>query len=166
MKKLTPKQERFVAEYLIDLNATQAAIRAGYSKKTAKQMGTENLAKPVIAAAIAEGAGKHAEEAGLNAIDTLKQVVYLSSSDMRSFFDDGGNLKPIKDWTEAQGAQVASMEIIKKNAEAGDGHTDIVHKFKLWDKPKSINMAMQNLGLLIEKIEHLGEVSFKWQASE
>ena len=48
MEKLTAKQQRFCDEYLIDLNATQAAIRAGYSKKTANRIGTENLSKPVI----------------------------------------------------------------------------------------------------------------------
>lgn len=51
---LTPKEERFVGEYLIDLNATQAAIRSGYSAKSARQIGAENLSKPYIAAAIAE----------------------------------------------------------------------------------------------------------------
>lgn len=50
---LTPKQERFVAEYLVDLNATQAAIRAGYSVKTATAIGSENLTKPDIASAVA-----------------------------------------------------------------------------------------------------------------
>ena len=50
--KLTPKQERFVQEYLIDLNATQAAIRAGYSQRTARQIGDENLSKPDIRAAV------------------------------------------------------------------------------------------------------------------
>lgn len=50
--RLTDKQRRFVSEYLIDLNATQAAIRAGYSEKTAQQIGTENLSKPVIQAEI------------------------------------------------------------------------------------------------------------------
>lgn len=48
MAKLTAKQQRFCDEYLIDLNATQAAIRAGYSEKTARQIGTENLSKPAI----------------------------------------------------------------------------------------------------------------------
>ena len=48
MAKMTDKQKRFCDEYLIDLNATQAAIRAGYSKKTANRIGTENLSKPVI----------------------------------------------------------------------------------------------------------------------
>lgn len=51
---LTAKQKRFCEEYVIDLNATQACIRVGYSKKTAKQMGTENLSKPVLKAYIAE----------------------------------------------------------------------------------------------------------------
>ena len=54
MANLTPKQQRFVEEYLIDLNATQAAIRAGYSEKTAKSIGQENLTKPDIAKAIQE----------------------------------------------------------------------------------------------------------------
>ena len=54
MANLTPKQQRFVEEYLIDLNATQAAIRSGYSEKTAKSVGHENLTKPDIAKAIQE----------------------------------------------------------------------------------------------------------------
>lgn len=53
-RELTPKQKRFVEEYLIDLNATQAAIRAGYSPKTARQIGDENLSKPDIREAINE----------------------------------------------------------------------------------------------------------------
>jgi phage terminase small subunit len=52
--KLTPKQERFCQEYIIDLNATQAAIRAGYSAKTANVCGPQNLVKPSIASRIAD----------------------------------------------------------------------------------------------------------------
>jgi len=59
---LTDKQQRFVAEYLIDLNATQAAIRAGYSEKTARSVGSENLSKPDIAAAISKAQGKIAKK--------------------------------------------------------------------------------------------------------
>lgn len=68
---LNDKQKRFVAEYLIDLNATQAAIRAGYSVKTARQVGAENLSKPYIADAIAEGAGKRIAKAEITAQDVL-----------------------------------------------------------------------------------------------
>jgi len=52
MSKLTPKQERFIEEYLISLNATDAAIKAGYSEKTATKIGSENLTKPDIIEAI------------------------------------------------------------------------------------------------------------------
>lgn len=58
MAGLTDKQQRLVDEYLIDLNATQAAIRAGYSEKTAKEIGSENLTKPNIAKAIEEAIQK------------------------------------------------------------------------------------------------------------
>jgi len=75
---LTPKQQRFVDEYLIDLNATQAAIRAGYSQQTARQIGAENLSKPVIAAAIAKAQQERAEGSVLNEqwiLDRLRENV-------------------------------------------------------------------------------------------
>ena len=64
MAKLTEKQQRFVDEYLIDLNATQAAIRAGYSVKTAKDIGCQNLAKLNIQQAISERWRSGASEPG------------------------------------------------------------------------------------------------------
>lgn len=74
---MTPKQQRFVEEYLIDLNATQAAIRAGYSADTARQMGSENLSKPDIADAISAAAAKRAEKVGIDADYVLRQAVKL-----------------------------------------------------------------------------------------
>jgi phage terminase small subunit len=75
MGKLTKKQELFVKEYLIDLNATQAAIRAGYSKKTSYSIGEENLKKPVIAAAIQEAMDKRAKRIDVNADYVLNTIV-------------------------------------------------------------------------------------------
>lgn len=75
MKKLTAKQQIFVNEYLIDLNATQAAIRAGYSKKTAQRIGSENLSKPLVAAAIQELADKRIERTQIDADWVLEQQV-------------------------------------------------------------------------------------------
>jgi len=77
MYKLTDKQKAFVDEYLVDLNATQAAIRAGYSSKTAKQIGTENLSKPVVAEAIQEAIAERSERTGINADYVLKQAIKL-----------------------------------------------------------------------------------------
>lgn len=71
---LNPKQQRFVAEYLTDLNATQAAIRAGYSEKTAYSIGAENLKKPEIAAAIAKGQAKLAGKLEITVEKVLKDL--------------------------------------------------------------------------------------------
>ena len=75
MANLTPKQQRFVEEYLIDLNATQAAIRAGYSEKTAKSIGQENLTKPDIQKAIEEAQNKRQEQTQIDAAYVLKRLV-------------------------------------------------------------------------------------------
>lgn len=77
---LNPKQQRFVAEYLKDLNATQAAIRAGYSAKTAAVIGCENLTKPNIAAAIAKGQQKIAEKLEICAEDLIRDVVQIKDA--------------------------------------------------------------------------------------
>jgi phage terminase small subunit len=71
---MTPKQERFVEEYLIDLNATQAAIRAGYSSDTARAIGCENLTKPDIAQAVAHALGERSEQTGVTAEWVLEQA--------------------------------------------------------------------------------------------
>ena len=71
---LTPKQEHFVEEYLIDLNATQAAIRAGYSKKTAHVIGPENLGKPAIAAAVARAQGDRTERTKITQDYVLESI--------------------------------------------------------------------------------------------
>jgi len=70
---LTAKQQRFVDEYMIDLNATQAAIRAGYSERTASETGYENLRKPQIAEEIAKRQQKHAEKSEMTVEWVLQQ---------------------------------------------------------------------------------------------
>lgn len=174
---LTPRQQRFVAEYLIDLNATQAAIRAGYSAKTANQQGSRLLAHVGIAAAVRDGKAKQLSEAQaqletalgethVDAVRVLLELGRLSTVDARSFWDEHGNLKPMKDWTPQMGAAVAGFEVIKKNATAGDGHIDTIHKFKMWDKPKALDLLAKHFGLLIEKVEHSGAFEVYWKSSE
>lgn len=72
MAVLTPKQQQFVAEYLIDLNATQAAIRAGYSPKTANEQGARLLANASVAQLVAEGAEKRIRKAEVTAQDVIE----------------------------------------------------------------------------------------------
>jgi len=77
-RKLTSKQQQFVLEYLKDLNATQAAIRAGYSKKTARSIGAENLSKPYINEAIQKEMDKRSERVKMDADDVLKEIKELA----------------------------------------------------------------------------------------
>jgi len=163
---MTPKQARFVSEYLIDLNATQAAIRSGYSPKTAQEQGSRLLSNVMVAAAVAAGKSKQLESADLSAARVLEELRRLALVDLRGFFDEHGNLKAISALTADQGAALASFEVIKKNAEAGDGIVDTVHKFKVWDKPRALEMLAKHFGLLVEKLEHLGGVTFRWQTPD
>ena len=75
MTKLTDKQDLFCKEYLLDLNATQSAIRAGYSEKTAQQIGSENLSKPVIQETIKEYMAKRADKLDLTAEGVLQDII-------------------------------------------------------------------------------------------
>ena len=74
---MTPKQERFVEEYLVDLNATQAAVRAGYSEKTAQMIGSENLSKPMIAAAVAAAQAERSERTEITQDYVLSEIVQV-----------------------------------------------------------------------------------------
>lgn len=76
---LTPKQERFVAEYLVDLNATQAAIRAGYSKRTADRIGPELLGKTWVSRAIEEARAKQQIRIQITADDVLRDLLEVKS---------------------------------------------------------------------------------------
>jgi len=163
MRPLTPKQQRFVAEYLKDLNATQAAIRAGFSERTAAQIGYEYLRKPQIAAAVAEATAAQLEKADLSAARVKEEMRRIGFFDVRSLFHSNGRLKGMHELSAEQGAAIASLEVIVKNAEAGDGHQDVVHKLKVWDKPRVLEMLGKHFGLLVERLEHQGELRISWE---
>lgn len=78
--KLTPKQERFVSEYLLDLNATQAAIRAGYSQKTAQEQSSRLLSNVMVAEAVAEAQGRITEIAEWSAADRLRMLADIAEA--------------------------------------------------------------------------------------
>ncbi len=95
---LTPKQSRFVEEYLVDLNATQAAIRAGYSEGTAYSIGNENLSKPDVAAAIDAAKIERSTATKIDAAWLLKRLADEATADVGDLYDDAGNILPVKQW--------------------------------------------------------------------
>jgi phage terminase small subunit len=159
---LTPKQQRFVDEYQIDLNATQAAVRAGYSRHTAEQQGCRLLRNAQIQQSVADAKEGAREKTGITAQRVKEELARLAFVDMRAFFDEQGNLKPIHQMTADQGAALAGLEVIVKNAQAGDGHTDIVHKFKVWDKCKALELLGKHFGLFDEHAHVSGTIELVW----
>ncbi len=160
--RLTPKQQRFVAEYLIDLNATQAAIRAGYLKKSAAQQACRLLINAKIAAAVAAKTKQQLEKADLTAEQVKARIGVLAFQDIREFFDEHGNLKAVHQLSDDAACRVASFEVIKKNAAAGDGVVDIIHKLKTVDVIKPLEMLAKHFGLLVDKVEHSGDLTIQW----
>lgn len=85
MAKMTAKQQRFCDEYLIDLNATQAAIRAGYAEKTARQMGAENLSKPVIKEYIAKKQAEREQRTEITQDMVLREIANIAFADVTAY---------------------------------------------------------------------------------
>lgn len=145
MPKLNIRQQKFVLEYVKDQNATQAAIRAGYSAKTAQAIGSENLTKPMIAAEIQARIGKVLDKLEVSVERVLKERARLAFFDPRKFFDADGNLIPIHQLDDDSAAVVAGMEIDT----VGPKDKPIVRtaKIKLSDKDKSLTALEKHLGM-------------------
>jgi phage terminase small subunit len=159
---LTPKQRRFVDEYLIDLNATQAAIRAGYKGKRVDQTAHENLRKPEIAAAIQAGRERVAEKAEVTAVRVLSELALIGHSDIGDILDFTGVTPRLKDASAIpEGARrtISSIKIKREVEGVGDKAREVeVIEFKRWNKNKALEDLAKHLGILKEKVEVSGEV--------
>lgn len=147
----------------MDQNGRQAAIRCGYSEKTAAQQASRLLTNVNIKAAVAAGQAQQLTTADLSAARVLEEYRRLAFCDTRQFFTADGNLKPIDKLTPEQGSQLSGIEVIIKNAKAGDGVTDEIHKIKLWDKTKALDSLAKHFGLLKETLDVQGGMTITWQ---
>lgn len=142
---MTKKQKLFVEEYLIDLNATQAAIRAGYSPDTAGSIGGENLKKPEISAAIAKAMAERSKRTGINQDRILQEIAKLALVNI----DDVVDLKTGKIKKTATKEDLACIQSIKiKPTEFGTER-----EIKFYDKKGSLEMAGKHLGMFKDKLE-------------
>lgn len=146
-KALTPKQQAFVQEYLCDLNATQAAIRAGYSVKTAKSVGAENLTKPDIDAAIQEALQKRAERTEISQDRVLEEYAKLAFHNPQDFYDDQGNLIEVHKLPRDVAAAITSMEV----SVDAEGKSKL-QKIKLADKKGSLDSVARHLGMFNDSL--------------
>lgn len=140
MAELTAKQRLFVAEYLKDLNATQAAIRAGYSERTAQAMGAENLTKPLIKAQIDAALADREERTQIDADWVLKRLAAEAEADIADLYDEAtGALLPVHKWPKIwrQGL-VAGVDVYEEKLDGVKIGETV--KVKLSDRIKRIEL--------------------------
>ena len=154
---LRDKQAVFVREYLVDLNATAAAKRAGYSEKTAHVIGQENLRKPAIKEAISEAMNARSKRTEITADRVLIELGRLAFLDIRKAFNADGSLKPIHELDDDTAAAIAGIEV--SETAGGDGSAGTLKKIKLSDKRASLELCGRHLQMWTDKIKVSGEIS-------
>jgi len=151
MSKLTPKQKRFVQEYLIDLNGKQAAIRAGYSKNTAESQASTLLRNPKVQTAVIKGKKRIADKLEVTAERVIAEYAKLAFLDPSVFFTEDGDLLPIQDMPKDAVAAIGGFEVVtmikrgKTDDETSD--PDYLKKVKLIDKKGALDSLSRHLGL-------------------
>lgn len=144
MRKLTNKQKLFVKEYLIDLNATKAALRSGYSEATASDIGRELLRKTTVAKAIKEAMDKRTERTKINADYVLNRLVEIDQLDVVDILQDDGKLKPIQEWPKSWRQSITGIDV--QELMNGDIES-LVKKIKWPDKLKNLELLGKHVAV-------------------
>lgn len=150
MAKLTPKQERFCEEYLIDLNATQSAIRAGYSVNTANRIASELLSKLDIQEKIAELKAERSKRTEITQDRVIKELAAMAFAKATDYARVEGGLVFITPTAELTPTQQAAIVGIKQ--------TQAGIEIKL-AKDRALEMLGRHLGMFNDKLELSGAVA-------
>ncbi len=140
-QQLTDRQERFCREYVVDLNATQAAIRAGYSSKTANRIATKILSKAVIKKKIAQLQSEIAKRTEITADMVVRELAAIGFADVRECFDQLGNIINPKKLPDSIAKVVAGIDVIEVKKDVK------VKKLKLWNKVAALESLAKHLGM-------------------
>ncbi len=153
--KLTPKQEAFAREYIVDMNGKQAAIRVGYSVKTAESQASRLLSNAKVAARVQDLTQASFKRVDVRADGVLKELARIGYVDMLPILNDDGTVKHLKDWPEDVRRALAGIDVAE-TFEMVDGKrewTGYIKKIKFWDKPKSLELMGRNQKLFTDKLE-------------
>lgn len=140
---LTPRQRRFVDEYLVDLNGTQAAIRAGYSESGANVQAVRLLSNVTIEAAIQEASEARQRRLGLSSDHIARELQRVAMADLRDAFDESGELLPPHKWPDGLAAAMAGVDVATKSM--GEGEVIYISKLKLWPKTQALEALARRL---------------------
>lgn len=156
--KLTRKQQKFVDEYLVDLNGTQAAIRAGYSTDTACAIASENLRKPYIAAAIDAAMAARPGITRTRIVHELALIGFANMLDYVTPQGDGTAYVDLSKLTRDQAAAIGEIVTEEYVEGRGDDSREVKRvKFKLSDKQGALEKLGKALGMFRERHEHTGK---------
>jgi phage terminase small subunit len=149
--KLTPKQQKFCEEYLIDLNASQAAIRAGYSKETYGSIGHENLQKPEIQEYITILQQELQTKTGITKERVLAEFAKIAFFDLRDAYTGDGSLKAPNELSDEAAGAISGIDVYEERVSDEDSEEKIVvgttKKIKLHDKIRALDSLSKHLGL-------------------
>ena len=147
------RQIKFIEEYIKSLNATDAAIKAGYSEKTARSQGSRLLTNVDIQKAIQQAKAEREERTKIDADYVLKRLVEIDQMDVLDIMDDDGNVKPLRDWPKIWRQYISNIETI--SMDDGEGW---LKKIKWPDKVKNLELLGKHVsvGAFKDKIEHTG----------
>lgn len=148
MVKLTEKQKQFVCEYLIDLNATQAAIRAGYSAKTADQQGSRMLANVKVQQAISQAMAERSRRTGINQDRVVLELARMALVKMTDIVDSHGQIKE-----DATDDDLACIESIKYKKSESDSGTSVEREVRIGSKLKALELLGKHLGMWNDKLD-------------
>jgi len=154
MSKLTDKQAMFVKEYIIDLNATQAAIRAGYSENSARQIASTMLSNHNIQDAIQKEMDKRSKRTEITQDRVLKELALIGFMDIRKAFDAKGQLLSIPDMPEEVARAIGGID--HQVIGTGDDQIGLTSKIKIIDKKGSLELLGKHLKLFTDKTEVSG----------
>lgn len=152
------KRARFCREYLVDLNASAAAARAGYStrnKHSAAVQGHRLLQRPDVQAELARLSKARAAKVDLSAERVLAELMRFAFADLRQAFDEQGRLRPIHELPEDVARAISGVEVEELFEGRGEERAQIgvLRKVKFWDKPRGLELLAKHLGLLVERHE-------------
>lgn len=154
-REITRKQKRFVAEYIIDLNATQAAIRAGYAEKTAQEQSSRLLSNVIIQAEINEALRDRELRTQITADNVLIGLYKIAVADLSQAYNLDGSLKNIHDIPKEVRQAMAGIEVFEEFDGRGDNRIKIgeTKKVKFWDKTRPYELLAKHLKLLTDRID-------------
>ncbi|VTS00552.1 terminase small subunit [Tuwongella immobilis] len=155
---LTPKQERFCQEYIVDLNASAAARRAGYSHRTAGSIGEELLRKPEISARIRELKDEQARRTQITADQVLAELARIAYLDPRKLFHPDGSLRSIQELDEDTARAIAAIDI-EERLSGRDLVTRTIKRIKLWNKVEALDRLARHFGLFTDRLELGGKLA-------